>query len=336
LRVDVHTHFIPYELVEVLESGNGPASLGIERRGGRPFIVHPNGLRYPVLPEFHDVETKLRQLDEDGVDAAVLSITPTLFAWHDRDEATQLAQLINDAAAGFVRDGGGRLHALATVPMNAPDRAATELRRARDELGLVGVLIGTSVGETMLDDPSLEPFWAAADELGMPVMLHPYISMVSAPYPGLGSHHLSNVVGNPYETALAASRLVCGGVFDRHPGLRVQLSHGGGYFAYTLGRLDHAYEVRDETSADIDRPPSSYLEHFAFDTIVFTPRALDFLIDTVGAQRVVFGTDVPFDMADRSAADLSERATPEVADAVLGGNAVRLYGLDRQIKERGA
>jgi aminocarboxymuconate-semialdehyde decarboxylase len=225
---------------------------------------------------------------------------------------------------------------MASVPMNAPDRAAAELRRARDELGLVGVLIGTSVGETMLDDASLDPFFAAAAELGMPVMLHPYISMVSAPYPGLTSHHLANVVGNPYEMALAASRLIVGGTLDRHPGLRFQLSHGGGYLPYTLGRLDHAFAVRDETRADIDRPPSEYLGHFFFDTVVFRPAALDFLIDTVGADHVVFGTDLPFDMADRSATALAERATPEIAQAVLGGNAVRLYGLDRLHEESGA
>jgi aminocarboxymuconate-semialdehyde decarboxylase len=327
--VDVHTHFIPWELVELLESHDGPASLAVERKGDKAFIVHPNGLRYPVLPEFHDVGTKLQVMDDEGIDAAFLSITPTLFAWHDPDEATMLARLVNDAARRMVADGCGRLHALAQVPMNVPDRAAGELRRARDELGLVGVLIGTSVGETMLDDPSLDPFWAAAAELRMPVMLHPYISMVSSPYPGLGSHHLSNVVGNPYETTLAASRLVVGGVFDRHPELRVQLSHGGGYLPYTLGRLDHAFAVRDETKADIDGEPSSYLRHFFFDTIVYTPAALDFLIELAGADHVVFGTDLPFDMADRSAPAHLQRASPEVAEAVLGGNAARLYRLDR-------
>jgi aminocarboxymuconate-semialdehyde decarboxylase len=332
--VDVHTHFIPWELVEVVESGDGPASLAVERKGDRAFIVHPNGLRYPVLPEFHDVATKLRLMDEDGIDVSVLSITPTLFAWHDPDEATMLARLVNDAARRMVAGGGGRLHAMAQVPMNVPGRAADELRRARDELGLVGVLIGTSVGEKMLDDPSLDPFWAAAAELGMPVVLHPYISMVSSPAAGLGSHHLSNVVGNPYETTLAASRLVVGGVLDRHPDLRIQLSHGGGYLPYTLGRLDHAFVVRDETKADIDREPSSYLRHFVFDTIVYTPAALDFLIELAGPDHVVFGTDLPFDMADRSALEHARRAGPEVAEAVLGGNAARLYGLRQPEQDR--
>jgi aminocarboxymuconate-semialdehyde decarboxylase len=329
VRIDTHTHYTPIELVEVLRSGDGPASMSIEERGDRTFIVHANGLRYPMLPEFHDAATKLRAMDADGVDHAVISPTPTLFFWDDPAESVQLARLVNDAGAALVGRGDGRLHALASVPMNQPEEAAAELRRAKG-LGLVGVEIGTSVGETMLDDPSLEPFWTAAEELSLPVMLHPYINMVSPPQPGLGSHHLSNVVGNPYETALAASRLIVSGLLDRHPGLSVQLSHGGGSFPYTLGRLDHAFDVRDETSSDIERRPSEYLHHFLFDTVVFRPRALDFLIDTVGAEHVVFGTDLPFDMADRSAADLAERAPADVADAVLGGNAARVYQLDVQ------
>jgi aminocarboxymuconate-semialdehyde decarboxylase len=223
--------------------------------------------------------------------------------------------------------GNGRLPAMAAVPLNDPPAAAEELRRAREELGLVGVEIGTSVGDVMLDDPSLEPFYAAAEELRMPILLHPYLNMTSPPGAALSGFHLSNVIGNPTETFVAAARLIVGGVLDRHPGLRVQLVHAGGAFPYQLGRLEHAYEARTETKATARREPSAYLGNFLFDTITYDPRALDFLIALVGPERVLFGTDIPFDMSDLSAKNLTGRVEAEVAGKILGENAVAAYGL---------
>jgi aminocarboxymuconate-semialdehyde decarboxylase len=265
-------------------------------------------------------------MDRDGIDVALISLTPSLLLyWTDPAETARVHRIINDAGAALAQRGQGRLHALATVPLNDPPAAAAELRRVRRELGLVGVEIGTSVGETMLDDPSLEPFFAAAEELGMPVLLHPYTNMVSAPGPELQGFHLGNVIGNPFETFVAAARMIVGGVFDRHPDLRVQLVHAGGALPYQLARLDHAYEVRAETRATAERPPSSYLGNFLFDTVVFDPRALDFLISLAGSEHVLFGSDLPFDMADLSALRLGERVKPQIAAAVLGENALRVY-----------
>jgi aminocarboxymuconate-semialdehyde decarboxylase len=332
--VDTHTHFIPMELVEMLRRGDGPPDLSlVERDGNDPLIVHDNGLRYPVFPLFHDAEAKLEQMDGDGIDVSVVSLSSSLFLYgSEPSETARVHRVINDAAAAFAERGGGRLPAMATVPLNDPPAAAAELRRAHAELGLVGVEVGTSVGDTMLDDPSLEPFYAAAEELQMPILLHPYLNMTSPPAPGMTGYHLSNVIGNPTETFIAASRLIVGGVFDRHPGLRVQLVHAGGAFPYQLGRLDHAYEARSETKSTAQRPPSSYLGNFLFDTITYEPRALDFLLELVGPDHVVFGSDVPFDMADFSAKDLARRVAPEVAARVLGENALAAYGLEARPK----
>jgi aminocarboxymuconate-semialdehyde decarboxylase len=327
--VDTHTHFIPMELVELLRRGEGPPDLSLlERDRADPLIVHDNGLRYPVLPVFHDAEAKLEQMDRDGIDISVLSLSPSLFLyWAEPSDTVRMHRFINDAAAALSERGGGRLPAMATVPMNDPPAAAAELKRARSELGLVGVEIGTCVGETMLDDPVLEPFFAAAEELRTPILLHPYMNMISPPDPGLQGFHLANVIGNPLETFIAAARLVVGGVLDRHPELLVQLVHAGGAFPYQLGRLDQAYDARSETSVVAKRQPSSYLQNFLFDTIVFDRRALDFLIDLAGPDRILFGTDIPFDMADVSAIRLAEWADPSVASRVLGENAASIYGL---------
>jgi aminocarboxymuconate-semialdehyde decarboxylase len=136
------------------------------------------------------------------------------------------------------------------------------------------------------------------------------------------------VVGNPYETFVAASRLIVGGVFDRHPRLRVQLVHAGGSFPYQLGRLEHAYRVREETKSVAERSPRSYLEHFLFDTVIFDERGLAFLLELAGPAAVMFGTDIPFDMADTSALETLPRIAPDDAvQQVLGENALRVYGV---------
>jgi aminocarboxymuconate-semialdehyde decarboxylase len=179
----------------------------------------------------------------------------------------------------------------------------------------------------MLDDPSLDPFFAAAEELGMPLLLHPYTNMITPPGSALSGFHLANVVGNPLETFAAAARLIVGGVLDRHPGLRVQLVHAGGAFPYQLGRLDHAYEARSETKATAKRRPSAYLGNFLFDTITFDRRALRFLIELAGPDQVLFGTDIPFDMADLSGREIAQWAEPETAAKVLGENALQIYGI---------
>jgi aminocarboxymuconate-semialdehyde decarboxylase len=327
--VDTHTHFIPMELVELVRRGEGPPDLSVdERDGGDPLIVHDNGLRYPVFPLFHDAGAKLEQMDSDGIDVSIISLSPSLFLyWADPEDTARVHRVINDAGAELAARGGGRLATMATVPLNDPPAAAQELQRARSELGHVGVEIGASVGDTMLDDPSLDPFFAAAEQLEMPILVHPYTTMIATPGPDLAGFHLANVIGNPMETFVAASRLIVGGVLDRHPGLRVQLVHAGGALPFQLGRLDHAYEVRSETKSIAQRRPSSYLENFRFDTIAFDPRALDFLIELVGAERILFGTDIPFDMGDLSGKALADRADPETASRILGDNALALYGL---------
>lgn len=327
--VDTHTHFIPIELVEFLRRGDGPPGLSVDERDAEdPLIVHDNGLRYPVFPLFHDPQAKLEQMDRDGIDVSVISLSPSLFLyWADPADTTRVHRLVNDAAAAFVSRAPTRLVALATVPLNDPPAAAAELERAQAELGLRGAEIGTSVGEVMLDDPSLDPFFAAAEQLGMPLLLHPYTNMITPPGPALSGFHLANVVGNPLETFVAAARLIVGGVLDRHPGLRVQLVHAGGTFPYQLGRLDHAYGARTETKAIAQRAPSSYLGNFLFDTIAFDQRGLRFLIELTGPDRVLFGTDIPFDMADLSGLEITAWAEPGMAGKILGENALRVYGI---------
>jgi aminocarboxymuconate-semialdehyde decarboxylase len=328
--VDAHTHFIPIEFVDFLRRGEGPASVRVvDREGKDPLVEHSNGLAYPVFEMFRDPAAKIAQLDRDGIDFAVSSIVPSLFLY-DADPADTLRvhRVINDAGKLYAEQSGGRIAVLATVPLNDPGAAVDELHRACGELGLAGVEIGPSVGDVMVDHPELDPFFGAAEELDVTVMLHPYLNMIAAPGPDLAGFHLGNVAGNPYETFVAACRLVVGGVFDRHPNLRIQLSHAGGYFPFQMGRLQHAYGSREETRSVAQRPPLEYLGNFLFDSIIFEPAAMAFLIDAVGADKVVYGTDIPFDMADeRGLETLRAVTSTEVFERVAGGNAIDAYGL---------
>lgn len=327
--VDVHTHFIPEELIDRIGTGAGVSGLSVEHRPGRdPLIVHDNGLAYPAFEVFRDVDARLAYMDERGIDLSIISISPSLYLyWLDPGETADVCRLLNDAAARMAAESGGRVAAMATVPMNDPKAAAAELRRAHAEHGVVGVEIGTSVGTTQLDSPRLADVFGAAEELRLPIMLHPYVSMITAPEPGMQGFHLGNVIGNPFETFIAACRLLVGGVFDRHPELLVLLVHGGGALPYQIGRLQHAYDVRDETSSVARRPPLEYLGNLRFDTVVFDRRSLEHLIALAGPEHIVFGTDLPFDMGDASALGVREWFDSATAERILGGNAAELFGV---------
>ena len=330
MKIDVHTHFVPPEFLADARRGRALDNVLVHRQDGTEWLVHPQGFRYQLVPEIWDVEAKLRHMDSLGIDAAVVSLSPTLFFyWLEVGPAQQFCQSANEALAKFVSQSGGRLHGMAIVPLQQPEAAALELRRAVIELGLRGALIGTTVENVPLDDQRFGSFFAMAAELGVPIVPHPYYVGIR---PHLADYYMTNLTGNPLETCIAASRLILSGFLDRHPNLIIVLVHAGGFMPYQIGRLDHGFRVRAETCADIKSPPSSYLRRFWYDTITHASIPLRFLIELVGSDRVVLGTDIPFDMADThfeeylSAAELDRQAL----EAITGGNAMHIFGLDRR------
>ena len=327
--IDTHTHFLPLELIELLGQGAHPAITVQGSEGNGHWLRYESGMRFPLQPSFYDTAAKLAHMDESGVDVGLISIAAPLFLYDlEPADTVALSKVINDAAARLADGSGGRLRGMATIPLNAPDEAAAELRRAHDELGLRGVEIGTSVGTTMLDAPELDAVWAVATELEVPVFLHPHLSMSGEGRPiGVDRYFMSNSVGNPLETHTAAARLILGGVFDRHPALTVQLAHGGGALPYQLARLDRTYALREEVREVAQRRPLEYVGNFLFDTVVYHDAPLDFLIEFVGVDRVVFGTDYPFDMEDLTGLRVGERLGAAEAESVLSGNARLAYGL---------
>jgi aminocarboxymuconate-semialdehyde decarboxylase len=231
---------------------------------------------------------------------------------------------VNKRLRDVIAESGKAFLALATVPVRYPQRAVDVLREAVDDYGLQGVEICSFGGLFELDDDSLETFWTAAESMDLPVMVHPHKVAGSermAPY------YLRNLVGNPSETALAASRLVFGGVLARHPRLKVVLSHGGGAFPFLVGRLQHGADVRPECRGVLG--PREALACLYFDTVVFDPAILRALLGLVPVDHVVLGSDSPFSMSDEDPVGTVESAVQSPTDrkAIYSGTATRLLKL---------
>lgn len=327
-HVDLHCHFIPPALIRRIELEGAAHSVAITDRGTVTFAgraatqAWPEGMR--------DLDRRTEWMDAHEVDVQVLSAWMDFSAYVlDPEDGAWLARSLNELTAEAIRGRTDRFLAMAAVPLQAPELAADELRHALEDLGMAAVEIATSVVDDELDDPSLTPFWQAAEELDALVLVHPYASVGSE---RLTRYFLNNIVGNPAEETVAAAHLIYGGVLERHPRLRVCLTHGGGFLPYQIGRQDRGFEsVARLTAVRLNSPPSTLLRRFYYDTVVHGPEALRFLAARVGADRVVLGSDYPFPMGDPSpvatvrAAGLGEEDTI----AVLGGNAVEALGRAR-------
>jgi aminocarboxymuconate-semialdehyde decarboxylase len=216
----------------------------------------------------------------------------------------------------------------ATVPLQDVDLAITEMDRAIDDLGFKGLQVGGTVDGHNLDEPRFRPFWAALEDKGVPVILHPNGYPESHRF---GDYFLTNCIGNPLETMVAATRMIFSGLFEDHPGIKLVLLHGGGYLPFYCSRADHTWEVRPETRVHIpDRPPSDYMKMLYYDTMVFQPLYLRHLVEVVGADRVMLGTDFPFDMGETDPVglvDSTEGLTDEERAGIKGANAATLFGI---------
>jgi len=318
--LDVHNHVIPAAVLRLAERD---PSFGITAEGGS--LQSPNHVPFPVTQSFHDPAAKLAHLDAAGLWGAVISPAPVLFGYDlPPDPAAVLCTTTNEGLAEFCTHAPDRLHWLANLPMQAPGLAA-DLYQQAVSAGAIGAAIGTSIAGRRLDEDEFGAFWAAADAIGYPVLVHPAFN---SPHPALGGWYLQNVIGNPLETTIVVERLICAGVFDQYPRVRLLLMHGGGFLPYQTGRLVHARGVRPEL-ADAPGDAWSYFSRLYFDTITHDAQALRYLIDRVGLDHVVLGTDLPFDMGLQTpAATLKEALDDAELQAVAVRNPRALFGLD--------
>jgi aminocarboxymuconate-semialdehyde decarboxylase len=289
--------------------------------------------------DIHDritrIEPRLQAMDAMGIDVQAISVAPPqYFYWAEPEMGRAAARLVNDNIASIVRMHPERFVGLGHLPMQKPELALAELERCAKELGMRGVELCTNVNGRELSEPDFAPVFARLEALGMVVFLHPGGFTQGE---RLREHYLNNVIGNPLESTIAVSHLIFGGVLERHPKLKVVVAHGGGFAGSYPFRMDHAWRARADCRAHIKRKPTDYLRRLYFDTIMFDPRALGYLVELWGADHLLLGTDYPYDMGDydplRAIGAVKKLKAAERA-AIAGGNAARLLGIRRRVSRK--
>lgn len=272
------------------------------------------------------VGTRLDDMDRLGIDVQALSPSPGQYFYQcDPETGRAAAQTVNDGVAEAVAGNPDRFVGMGTVPLQEVELAVAEMRRCVRELDLRGIEIGSNVNGIDLHDARFRPFWAAAEELGVLVFLHP---LGFTHGQRLSEYYFNNLIGNPLESTLAVGHLIFGGVLDAHPGLRICVAHGGGYLPGYWGRMDHGWRARADCSEHCLHEPSSYLRRLWLDTLVFDSDQLASLVRTHGADRLCLGSDYPFDMAEPDPVGFHAGLTEDEQAKILGLNAAHLLGLE--------
>ena len=329
ISIDIHAHAIIPESEAIARSDPGWARAGemAALDTGRASADHNRTLMTTVYrSKFADVEVRLRAMDALGIDVQAVSPAPLYHYWAGRELASKIVASANQGIAALCARRPDRLVGIAMLSMQLPDLAVEQLEHAMRTLKLKGAIVSTHVNDSELADPEYDPLWSKAEELGALIFMHPAGCTLGE---RLSPYYLSNLIGNPADTTIALAHLVFGGAFDRFPRLKLCAAHGGGYFPFYVSRFDHGWTVRPEAHTCRDAP-SRYLNRIWFDSLVYSPEQLEFLVRRAGAGQIVIGTDYPFDMGvedplERLDAVAGLSATERAA--IRGENAARLLDL---------
>jgi aminocarboxymuconate-semialdehyde decarboxylase len=318
--IDFHSHVIPETIIAAMRADPERYATRIEADAGKRYLVRGK-LRLELLPEFSVAEAKLEAMDRKGIEISVISPGPQVFFYNLKEEqGMEAARLVNDGIAAMIAKKPARLRGMATLPMQHPEAAVAEMERVAREHGFKGIELATAAPAGELADPKYRPVLRRAQELKMTIFAHPNTIGAGG---RLDCYYLTNLIGNPLETTIMVANLMFSGALDELPRLKMLLAHGGGFAPYQVGRFVHGHKVRPETRAHTASSAKELLKRFYFDTITHEPQALRYLIELVGAARIVVGTDSPFDMGDETPrATLSALTAEEVA--TLRRNALRL------------
>jgi aminocarboxymuconate-semialdehyde decarboxylase len=328
--IDIHNHFFPREWPDLAARYGTPDWPWIKHTepGKAEIMVGDQFFRH-IYSACWDPEIRLQEMDRDGVDLQIISATPVLFAY-DRptEHALDCARLFNDAALQLCAQGEGRLKSLCQVPLQDVDAACKELSRCM-QAGHLGVQIGNHVGNKNLDDPGIVTFLHHCADEGAVVLVHPWDMFGAERMP---KYMMLWTVGMPAETQLGIVSMILGGAFDKLPvNLRICFAHGGGSFAFLLGRLENAWRHHPVAHGVCEMAPSSYINRFYVDSAVFDQRALQYLVATMGTERVMLGSDYPFPLGEHGVGNLirSSQFDARAKAGLLGANAEKFLGLER-------
>jgi aminocarboxymuconate-semialdehyde decarboxylase len=323
--IDIHAHYFPEAYLDLV-AGEGKrfdATYYMTDKGW--FIKTPAGNNGPLAAKFIDMKARIADMDQQGVAMQAISLTAPMLYWGDAAFSAKLAKAWNDAASAACQAYPSRLVSFLTLPMLYPDQALDELNRASKLPGMRGVYLGTNIGTHDLDDPLFEPILTRIEALDLPIFLHPV-----EPIGGdrLKPFFLSNLIGNPVDTAIAACHLIFGGVLDRHPKLQISLPHGGGVLPILVGRIDQGWRTRAELK-HLPQAPSTYLKRFSYDTITHSKSIMEYVIQQVGVERIMMGSDYCFTMGYDHPVQFLDQLDlgSEQRKMILRGNAARLLKL---------
>lgn len=332
MRVDFHTHIIPENFSELTKHLQGDRMPHLHRTCacGANIMVGGKVFR-EVTDQVWDPEKRLYDMEQEGVDVQVLSPIPVTFSyWASEEDGLIVSRIQNDYIAEIVQQYPGKFIGLGTVPMQNTSAAIREMDRCINELGLMGIEIGTNINGKNLDDPIFLDFFEMAEKWEVPLFIHPWETLGKD---RITRHNLMYTVGMPSETALAGASLILGGVMDKYPNLKICFAHGGGSLPYIIHRLDQGWKSWPHLRL-IQKPPSYYAKKFYYDSLVNSPVNVQYLVENYGYEQVIMGSDYPFLLRETPPGKIIDNTlgvTDEQKQAMLGGNALRF--LNMPVKE---
>ncbi|MEK6592745.1 MAG: amidohydrolase family protein [Pseudomonadota bacterium] len=325
-RIDVHSHVIPETIVQAMREQPDLYKTVIEGEGHQRKFVRGK-VRFDLIPEFYDADAKIESMDRKGIDISIISPGPQAFFYGlGADQSLKTARIVNEGVAKMAAAHPGRLRGMATLPMQHPEAAIDELERVVREYGFKAVEIGTAIGDEELADPKFRPVLRRIQELKVVLFAHPNTQGSGG---RLDCYYLTNLIGNPLDTTVMVGKLMFSGALDELKDIKILLAHGGGFLPYQIGRFEHGHKVRPDTAAVTSSDPLEMLRRFYFDALTHSPQAIRHLIDTVGSERVVIGTDSPFDMGEEQPVERLDAVpglTQKEREDVCYRSALQLFG----------
>ncbi len=325
-RIDVHSHVIPESIQQAMREQPELYKTVIEGEGDARKFVRGK-VKFDLVPEFYDADAKVESMDRKGIDISVISPGPQAFFYGlGADQALKTARIVNEGVAKMAAARPDRLRGMATLPMQHPDAAIAELERVVKEYGFKAVELGTAIGNDELADPRFRPVLRRIQDLKVVLFAHPNTQGSAG---RLDCYYLTNLIGNPLDTTIMVGKLMFSGALDELPGIKILLAHGGGFLPYQIGRFEHGSKVRPDTSAVTRTSPIEMFRRFYFDALTHSPQAIRHLIDTVGSDHVMIGTDSPFDMGEEHPAerlDAVPRLTQAEREDVCYRSALKMFG----------